>query len=213
MARRLKPQSNSVYGLPQPLQDAAEPTLVFHRAPTTADIGYNLGQGWLNDVAQIYYILAGVAGGVATWVAQNAAAGAVMTVTGDAGGAQSPVVGDIQVVGDGVNLSTAGAAGVITISETATPTFTSVTTDGLIVTSGGAADTAGKTTLVAGTKTVATTAVTASSLIFVTVQSLGTVATPMAMTIENVVAGASFDITSSDATDTSVVAWFIVEPV
>lgn len=213
MARRLKPQSNSVYGLPQPLQNAAEPTLVFNRAPTTADIGYNLGQGWLDSVTQIYYILANVSGGTATWVAQNAAAGSVLTVTGDAGGAQAPVLGDIQVIGDGVNLSTSGAAGVITVSETATPTFTSVTTGALSVTTGGAADTAGVATLVAGTTTVATTAVTASSLIFVTVKALGTVLAPQALMIENVVVGTSFDITSADATDTSDVSWFLVEPV
>ena len=213
MARRLKPQSNSVYGLPQPLQNAAEPTLVFNRAPTTADIGYNLGQGWLDAVTQIYYILANVSGGTATWVAQNAAAGSVLTVTGDAGGAQAPILGDIQVIGDGVNLSTSGAAGIITVSETATPTFTSVTTGALSVTTGGAADTAGIATLAGGTITVNTTAVTASSLIFVSCQTAVGAGAPGAYKIENVVVGTSFDITSSVAADTSDVAWFLVEPV
>ncbi len=213
MARRIKPQSNSVYGLPQPLQDAAEPNLVFQRAPTVNDTGYNLGQGWLDSVTQIFYILTNVSGGVATWVAQNSAAGAVMTLTGDAGAPQSPAAGDIGILGDGVNVTTTGAANSITVQFTDTPTFATVESGLYQVTTGGASDTAGKATLVGGTVTVNTTAVTANSLIFLTVQALGTVAAPQAMTIDNVVVGTSFDITSSDATDTSDVAWLIVEPV
>lgn len=68
----------------------------------------------------------------------------------------------------------------------------------------------GTVALSGGTATVNTTAVTASSLIFATVQALGTVATakPIAITAKS--AGTSFTITSSDNTDTSTVAWFIV---
>lgn len=70
----------------------------------------------------------------------------------------------------------------------------------------------GVATLVAGTVTVNTTLVTASSRIFLSVQSLGTVAvaTPIAVTART--AGTSFTITSSAITDTSVIAWHIVEP-
>lgn len=70
----------------------------------------------------------------------------------------------------------------------------------------------GTATLVAGTVDVATTAVTANSRIFLTVQSLGTVAvaTPIAVTAR--VASTSFTITSSMITDTSVIAWMLVEP-
>lgn len=70
----------------------------------------------------------------------------------------------------------------------------------------------GTATMVAGTVTVSTTAVTASSRIFLTVQSLGTVAvaTPVAVTART--AGTSFTISSSAITDTSVVAWMLVEP-
>lgn len=70
----------------------------------------------------------------------------------------------------------------------------------------------GTATLVAGTATVATTAVTANSRIFLTTQSLGTVATPMAVAVTTRNAGTDFTITSEDGTDTSVVAWMIVEP-
>lgn len=72
--------------------------------------------------------------------------------------------------------------------------------------------TMGVATLVAGTVTVSTNKVTATSRIFLTVQSLGTVAvaTPIAVTARS--AGTSFTISSSSITDTSVVAWLILEP-
>jgi hypothetical protein len=70
----------------------------------------------------------------------------------------------------------------------------------------------GAATLVAGTVTVNTTAVTANSRIQLTVQSLGTVAAPKAIAVTARTAATSFTITSADATDTSVVAWTIIEP-
>jgi hypothetical protein len=76
----------------------------------------------------------------------------------------------------------------------------------------GANATFGTVTLVTGSATVNTTKVTANSVIFLTVQSLGTVTSPKAMCVFNKTAGTSFQIASSDATDTSVVGWWIVEP-
>lgn len=70
----------------------------------------------------------------------------------------------------------------------------------------------GVTTLVAGTKVVTTTAVTANSRIFITVQSLGTVAVASGYAVTARTAGTSFTITASVGTDTSVVAWMLVEP-
>lgn len=70
----------------------------------------------------------------------------------------------------------------------------------------------GVATLIAGAVVVANTSVTASSRIFLTVQSLGTVAAPKAIAVTARTAGTSFTITSADATDTSVVAWEIFEP-
>lgn len=66
--------------------------------------------------------------------------------------------------------------------------------------------------MVAGTVTISTTAVTANSRIYLTPQTLGTVARPAAVGVTARTAGTSFVITSSDATDTSTVAWMIVEP-
>lgn len=67
----------------------------------------------------------------------------------------------------------------------------------------------GTSVLVAGTVTVANTSVTANSRIFITSQADGGV--PGAARVNNIVPGASFDIVSSLVTDTSTVAWFIVE--
>lgn len=68
----------------------------------------------------------------------------------------------------------------------------------------------GLAVLVAGTVTVNTTVVTASSRIFLTNNVAG--GTPGFLRISARVAGTSFTITSSSASDTSSVAWMIVEP-
>lgn len=70
--------------------------------------------------------------------------------------------------------------------------------------------TMGKATLVAGTVTVTTTKVTANSRIFLTNQNgSGTVGTPY---VSSRTAATSFVITSTSGTDTSDIAWIIIEP-
>lgn len=68
----------------------------------------------------------------------------------------------------------------------------------------------GTATLVAGTATVSNTSVTANSRIFLTSQADGGM--PGAVRVSSRVAGTSFTITSSSGSDTSTVAWMIVEP-
>ena len=70
----------------------------------------------------------------------------------------------------------------------------------------------GAATLASGTVTVSNTSVTANTRIFLTVQSLGTVTAPKAVAITARTAATSFTVTSDDATDTSVVAWELIEP-
>lgn len=81
---------------------------------------------------------------------------------------------------------------------------------GLRLVATGAAPTAGRTTLVAGTATVNTTAVTANSIVLLTAQTTG--AAPGALRVSARTAGTSFTITSASGTDTSSVGWVIVEP-
>ncbi len=67
----------------------------------------------------------------------------------------------------------------------------------------------GKATLVGGTVTVSTTSVDANSIIFLTGQN--TSGTIGELYVTNIVAGTSFDIKSSSATDTRDIAWVIME--
>lgn len=68
----------------------------------------------------------------------------------------------------------------------------------------------GVATLVGGTVTVANTSVTTSSRIFLTAQTVG--GTPGALYVGARASGTSFTITSTSASDTSVVAYQIFEP-
>lgn len=68
----------------------------------------------------------------------------------------------------------------------------------------------GTSTLVGGTVTVSTTAVTASSIIFLTNQNGAGVTG--SLSIGTVTAGTSFVINSTSAADTASVGWLIVEP-
>jgi hypothetical protein len=70
----------------------------------------------------------------------------------------------------------------------------------------------GTATLVLGVSVVSNTSVTANSRIFLSVESLGTVTVPTTVAVTARTAGTSFTITSSNLTDTSVVAWFMMEP-
>jgi hypothetical protein len=68
----------------------------------------------------------------------------------------------------------------------------------------------GTAVLVAGTATVNNTLVTANSRIFLTAQAAG--GTPGAVYVSARTAGTSFAITSTSGTDTSTVAYLIIEP-
>ena len=73
----------------------------------------------------------------------------------------------------------------------------------------GASIASGQVVLVAGTATVATTAITSSNNVVLSTQALGTVATAQPLAVTARTAGVSFTITSAGATDTSTVYWSI----
>jgi hypothetical protein len=105
----------------------------------------------------------------------------------------------------------------VTAARFATPgpvgsvTPSTVAADGLALKEG-ANMAAGVAAMVLGTVVVATTRVTANSRIQLTAQSLGTVTAPKALAVSARTPGTSFTILSSDLTDTSPVAWVIIEP-
>jgi hypothetical protein len=80
----------------------------------------------------------------------------------------------------------------------------------LYIRTGGTTASMGTVTLVAGTATVTHTTVTANTRIFLTAQTTG--GTPGALRISAQTASTSFVISSSSLTDTSVVAWLLIEP-
>lgn len=124
------------------------------------------------------------------------------------------------VVASAGNIS--ATAGSVSAGTTVTATLGAITaTNGNLVlgTAGnginikeGANGRMGVVTLVAGTATIATTAVTATSRIILSIQVLGTVAAAKAIAVTARNAGQDFTITSEDNTDTSDVAWIILEP-
>jgi hypothetical protein len=113
---KIRPQQNSLYGFPSPLQSNLLPPIIATRNPTPQDTGYNLGQNWVNKSAGSAYILAQVSGGLAVWEPVGGGTVALQTLTGNTGGAISPTAGNINVVGSG-ELEVAGAGSTLTISN------------------------------------------------------------------------------------------------
>jgi len=72
----------------------------------------------------------------------------------------------------------------------------------------------GKSAMTTGAVTVSTTAVTASSRIFISINDAGSGALTNigSIYVNNIIAGTSFDIRSTNALDTSSVVWLITEP-
>ena len=164
------------------------------------------------------------------WTLLGGAAGAIATIN-----SQAPVAGNYVLAGTANQITktdTAGtttfslpaaitAPGSVTATTTLTATLGAITaTNGNLVLStagnklsiatGANASLGTSAAMTAGAITISTTAVTASSKIFVSHNTLngtpGAVSAPTA----SIVAGTSFDITSSSNTDTSTVNWWII---
>ena len=60
-------KSTRAYGIGSPLQEVFPKPIVAQRAPTAADVGYEIGQSWVDNSADASYVLTSVAGGSATW--------------------------------------------------------------------------------------------------------------------------------------------------
>lgn len=68
------------------------------------------------------------------------------------------------------------------------------------------------TALVAGTKTVSDTSITASTIIIPVLKTLGTITAPKAVACTARSVGVSYTITSADNTDTSIYQIILIEP-
>ena len=204
------------------------------RAPTSTDLkgpqgNFPIGQRWIDTSANGTYTLTSVSAsnGVlsATWVTDGGGSGALSQLTGSTGTA-TPTSGSIQIAGTANQVTTEASGSTVTLSTpstfvapgTITATLGAITaTNGNLVlgTAGnklsiatGANASMGTATMSGVTVTVNTTAVTVSSLIFLSFSSNPAVSATLYST--NRVAGTSFDIITSDATGTPTVNWWIV---
>lgn len=183
------------------------------RDPATNDVNFPQGKRWINTISNDEWVLttfSASAGSVtANWTVLGGGAVAVATLTGDTGTA-TPSAGNIKIAGTTNEITTAASGSTLTLSLPAaitTPGSLTVSTK-LSVTTGANASAGQSAAMTAGTITISTTAVTASSLIFLT-NALpgGTVGT---LSVGTITDGTSFVINSSSATDTSKVNWWII---
>lgn len=224
--------------------------VIAQRAPTVRDKnGYAYGDIWIDQVTDTAYVFSNVTAGDAEWVAMAGGSASLVDLDADSGSA-SPSSQVITLAGTANQISTSAsgdtvtfavpssfvAPGSVTATTTVTATLGAITaTNGNLVlgtagnkivsssvasTTTAGANSFGKVTLVAGTATVATTAVTASSIIYLTRQSPGATGAAALgqLSIGTITAGTSFvinalsnaDSTALATTDVSSVAWFIV---
>lgn len=222
--------------------------VVSSRAPTTNDKKYPLGTIWINKTTSTSYQLV-TKPGIWT-ILGAAAGGDIQTLTGDSGGALLPSTGNMNLLGTANQITTTGsgstitwslpsaltAPGSVTATTTLTATLGAITaTNGNLVlgtagnkimstsvasTTTAGANSFGKVTLVGGTATVSTTAVTANSIIILTRQSVGATGAAALgeLSIGTITASTSFVInawsqanaTSLAATDVSSIGWMII---
>lgn len=219
------------YGQNMPLADVFPFPLFKNRAPGAKDKNYLIGQVWVyktSTTTRTSYQFGGLnPSKVPIWMQTSSSTGDLSTLTGTSGGAISPVASNITFAAGTGMLSIVGTAGTLTFnvnfaappalgSGTPAAVSSTILTHGkenyttLASTTSAGALSAGSVALVGGTATIASTAVTANSLIRISVQALGTVTTAKAVAATAKTAGVSFVLTSADATDTSTVFWEII---
>lgn len=88
--------------------------IVSQRDPATSDYKHPIGQEWINGSSSTAWVLVKVAAASATWV-NSTTAGAINTITGNSGGAESPSSGNFNILGSG-SITVAGSANTETVS-------------------------------------------------------------------------------------------------
>lgn len=164
---------------------------------------YMIGQKWVNKASNLTYTLTSVSpSSGATWTLEGQGTGAVTSVSGTTNQiTATPSTGDV-VLALAAPMTTPGA-----VSVTGNLTLNTAGNK-LNITTGTNASAGKSAAMTAGTITISTTAVTSSSLIFLTNAVVG--GTPGILSVGTIVNGTSFVINSSSATDTSQVNWLII---
>jgi hypothetical protein len=228
-------RSNTVYGYPNPQLSAFPDPIVAQRAPTTADKAL-VGQIWVDQVGQLSYIFIKNSAGNSVWVVQSNNGGAAVftsltvngtsILTGSLTQNNGATLINTDAVGQTINIGTGAAAKLVAIgSATAGSTLNLraaaqvevesnllLGTAGtkIIMNGGLPTDFIGRDILVGGTVTVANTNIGANDKIFLSVELPGGTQGFLSYAIN---AGVDFTITSTNALDTSTVAYFIVRQI
>jgi len=135
--------------------------IVAERAPTSTDVAYVMGQLWLDKLAEAAYQY--VSGG--DWISLGSGTtGAIVTLTGDSGGAIAPVAGNIDILGTANQITVTGTAGTLTFTLPA-----AITAPGSLATT---TTLASGTTLAAGTSMSAGTSITAGTSLTATLGNI-----------------------------------------
>jgi len=198
------------------------------RVPTTLDVVYPTGKWWLFVGNSLWYLLnkSTIAGQLtANWVEVVGASGAITSVVETTNQITvSPPVGGVVTLSIPTTFiapGTIAATGTVTASGFVATTGNYTATLGNLVLSGAgskvdisaatpATASVGTATLAGGTIVVATTAVTASSLIFVSRNTAAGTTGELSAPEASIVAGTSFTIDSTSGTDTSTVNYWII---
>lgn len=114
-------------------QAAAPKPIIAQRAPTTNDLGYAIGQLWVNQSGDVIYCHLEDAAGIASWVILGGSSVAVEALSGNTGTAV-PSGGVIQIATDS-NLNSVGAANAVTVSMAAAIAPATSVTSGSFITS------------------------------------------------------------------------------
>jgi len=142
--------SPRAYGIGAPTIGLAPIPIPLNRNPATSDIDFPIGQLVVNESTNTIWGLTSKSAGLANWAALGSGTtGAVTTITGGSGGALSPTLGNINILGTASQITSAGAGSTITLSIPA-----AFIAPGSIVATTTVAST---TTMVAGTGFTATT--------------------------------------------------------
>lgn len=119
--------SNNLYGVGQAVFDVQKNAFIARRNPTTDDKA-SLGQMWINEANNTYYVLTSNASGSAIWTAQTANGGTQASITLNGGS------GTVLTVSAGGNTSLGGT---LSVSGTSTLTGAVLAPAGVSVTTAG----------------------------------------------------------------------------
>jgi len=108
---RIDQRLSGIYSLAYLGSDAVQPTnvVINGRNPTASDrSNVYVGSWWLNTASNNLFYLASLANGMAIWVNISSSVGAAETLSGNTGGPITPTANNINLVGDGPTITSAG---------------------------------------------------------------------------------------------------------